>query len=337
MSQALQVAVIGATGLIGQSILDLLDAHSFPAARVQAVDTVEHDGETVSCGNLELDVQQLDDFVFDGIDLVFLAAGSDISRRCAPLARAAGATVIDFSSAFRAAEDVPFVVPRINGASLSTAETPALVSAPNCTVAPLALALFALAPNGLTRVTVSTYQSVSGTGKTALEALADQTTALFAQREVEVAVYPKRIAFNLLPRIGDITDDGVSEEEQSVIDEVRRLLAVPALPIEVTCVRVPIFFGHAWAVHVALDKPLDADRARKLFAAQGIHVVDEPGLDEGFATPMEVAGTDRIWVSRVRATEAGLAFWLTADNVRVGAALNCVEIAETLVKMGKVG
>lgn len=334
MSQALQVAVIGATGLIGQAILDLLDARGFPAARVLAIDTAEHEGETVSFGNLELDVRGLDDFTFDAIDLAFFVAGAEVSHRLAPEARAAGATVVDFSSAFRAEPSVPFVVPRINGAALS-GDAP-LVSVPNCTVTPLAVALHALTPNGLSRVTVSTYQSVSGSGQAALEALADQTTALFGQREVELAVYPKRIAFNLLPRIGAIGEDGASEEEQSVIDEVRRLLAAPALPIETTCVRVPVFFGHAWAVHVALDTPLEADRARKLFAAQGIHVVDEPALDEGYATPMEVAGSDRIWVSRVRATEAGLAFWLTADNVRVGAALNCVEVAELLVKMGKV-
>jgi aspartate-semialdehyde dehydrogenase len=333
MSQALQVAVIGATGLIGQAILDLLDARQFPAARVQAVDTVEHEGETVSFGNLELDVQSLDDFLFDELDLVFFAAGGDISRQLAPEARAAGALVVDFSSAFRADADVPLVVPRINGAALPAGA--ALLSVPNCTVTPLARGLFALAPHGLARVTVSTYQSVSGSGQAALEALADQTTALFSQRDVELAVYPKRIAFNLLPRIGAIGADGASEEEQSVIDEVRRLLAAPTLPVEVTCVRVPVFFGHAWAVHVALERPLDADRARKLFAAQGLHVVDEPALEEGYATPMEVAGTDRIWVSRVRVTGAGLAFWLTADNVRVGAALNCVETAELAIKNDK--
>ncbi|WP_215776864.1 aspartate-semialdehyde dehydrogenase [Paludibacterium sp. B53371] len=336
MSQALQVAVVGATGLIGQALLDLLATRQFPAQRVFAVDESQHEGETVAFGNLELDVQSIDDFSFENVGLAFFVAGSELSRQRVPEARAAGASVIDFSSAFRHDEQVAFVVPRINGASLAAQEDTSLVSVPNCTVTPLAVALNALAGHGLGRVTVSTYQSVSGSGQQALETLADQTTALFAQREVETAVYPKRIAFNLLPCIGEVAADGHSSEEQSVIDEVRRLLGVPSLPVEVTCVRVPVFFGHAWAVHVALDKPLEVDRARKLLAASGIHVVDEPQREDGYATPMEVAGSDRIWVSRVRATPAGLAFWLTADNVRVGAALNCVEVAEVLLKAGKL-
>ncbi|TDR82103.1 aspartate-semialdehyde dehydrogenase [Paludibacterium purpuratum] len=336
MSQALQVAVVGATGLIGRAILDLLAERQFPAKRVCAVDGTEHEGEVVAYGNLELDVQPLDEVSFDNIDLAFFVAGSEVSRQLAPQARAAGATVIDFSSAFRLDEQVPFVVPRINGAGLLAQEDVSLVSVPNCTVTPLAVALNALAANGLSRVTVSTYQSVSGTGQEALEVLADQTTALFGQREVETTVYPKRIAFNLLPRIGEVQGDGGTSEEQSVIDEVRRLLGQPALPVEVTCVRVPVFFGHAWSVNVALSQPLEVERARKLLAANGIHVVDDSQREDGYATPMEVAGSDRIWVSRVRATEAGLAFWLTADNVRVGAALNCVEVAEALLAAGKL-
>jgi aspartate-semialdehyde dehydrogenase len=336
MPQALQVAVVGAASLIGRSILELLAERQFPVARVLALDEAGHEGETVSYGNLELDVRPLDEATFDNIDLAFFVAGSEVSRRLAPEARAAGTTVIDFSAAYRLDMAVPFVVPRINGKTLSVSTDVSLVSVPNCTVTPLAVALNALATHGLRRVTVSTYQSVSGSGQDALEALADQTTALFGQREVEPAVYPKRIAFNLLPRIGDMRDDGASSEEQSVIDEVRRLLAAPTLPVEATCVRVPVFFGHAWSVNVALETPVDVDRARKLMAANGIHVVDEPQREDGYATPMEVAGSDRIWVSRVRQTEAGLAFWLTADNVRVGAALNCVEVAETLMKIGKL-
>ncbi|MBV8047261.1 MAG: aspartate-semialdehyde dehydrogenase [Paludibacterium sp.] len=336
MSQALQVAVVGAAGLIGRAILELLAERQFPATRVLALDEAGYEGETVSYGNLELDVRPLDEVSFDNIDLAFFVAGSDVTRQLAPQARAAGTAVVDFSAAFRLDAQVPFIVPRINGASLADAADAPLVSVPNCTVTPLAVALHALSAHGLRRVTVSTYQSVSGTGQAALEALADQTTALFGQREVETSVYPKRIAFNLLPKIGDVLEDGASSEEQSVIDEVRRLLGLPSLTVEATCVRVPVFFGHAWAVHVALERPLEIDRARKLLAANGIHVVDDPKREDGFATPMEVAGSDRIWVSRVRATADGLAFWLTADNVRVGAALNCVEVAETLLKAGKL-
>lgn len=336
MSQPLQLAVVGATGLIGRSLLELLAERQFPASRVFAVDVAGHEAETVSYGNLELEVQPLDTFGFDTVALAFFVAGGDVSRRFVPEARAAGVRVIDFSSAFRTDDGVPLIVPRINGDSLESLEDVSLLSMPNCTVTPLALALHALAAHGIARVTVSTYQSVSGSGQAALEALADQTTALFGQREVETAVYPKRIAFNLLARIGDLLDDGTSSEEQSVTDELRRLLGRPDLTVEAACVRVPVFFGHGWSVHVALEQAPDVDRARKLFAAGGLHVVDDREREDGYASPMEVAGSDRIWVSRVRATAAGLAFWLTADNVRAGAALNCVEVAERLLKLGRL-
>lgn len=336
MSQPLQLAVIGATGLIGQAVLDLLAARQFPAARVFAVDLGDCEAETVAYGNLELNLQSLDGFMFDSVALAIFVAGSEVSRKFAPEARAAGCTVIDFSAAFRKDELVPFIVPRINGAALVAQEDVSLVSVPNCTVSPLAIALNALAPHGLERVTVSTYQSVSGSGHEALELLANQTTSLFAQREVEEGIYPKRIAFNLLPRIGAILEDGGSEEEHSVINELHRLLDLPQLPIEATCVRVPVFFGHAWSVSVALRDRVEIARARNLFAASGLHVVDDPARDDGYATPMEVAGTDSIWVSRVRVTDSGLSFWLTADNVRVGAALVCVEVAELLLKAGRL-
>jgi aspartate-semialdehyde dehydrogenase len=337
MSHSLQLAVIGASGLIGKSILDLLAERHFPAGKIFAVDEGDCEAETVACGNLELNLQSLDSFSFETVSLAFFAAGSEVSRRYVPEARAAGVTVIDFSSAFREDALVPFIVPRINGATLAQLEDSTLLAVPNCTVTPLALALHALAGHGIERVTVSTYQSVSGSGQEALEVLAEQTTALFAQREVEDGVYPKRIAFNVLPRIGEILADGSSEEEHAVQQELRRLLDLPQLPVEATCVRVPVFFGHAWSVSLALRDPLAVERARKLFAAHGLHVVDDPAREDGYATPMEAAGSDRVWVSRVRAGAAGLSFWLTADNVRVGAALNCVELAETLHKAGRLG
>jgi aspartate-semialdehyde dehydrogenase len=336
MSESLQIAVVGAAGLIGQAVLDLLAQRQFPAQRVFAVDGDEHDGATVSYGNLELELQALDSFSFENVALAIFVAGTDVSRRMVPQARADGAVVLDFSAAYRTDDTVPLIVPRINGVSLRDLDDVSLVSMPNCTVTPLAVALHALAPHGIERVTVSTYQSVSGSGQGALESLANQTTALFAQREIEEGVYAKRIAFNLLPRIGLILEDGATEEEHSVVQELRRLLELPQLPVEVTCVRVPVFFGHAWSVSVALNEAQSAERARKLFAASGLHVVDDPAREDGYATPMEVAGTDRIWISRVRETQAGISFWLTADNVRVGAALNCVEVAEGLLKAGRL-
>ena len=335
MSQALHIAVVGAAGLVGQAVLELLAERQFPALRVFAIDGEEHAAGTVAYGNMLLDIHAFEDFSFDNVGLAIFVAGSARARQMVPQALAAGARVVDFSAAFRLDPDVPLVVPRISPSALTDADAAPLVAVPNCTVTPLAVALHALAGHGLERVTVTTFQSVSGSGQTALEALADQTTALFAQREVELAVYPKRIAFNLLPCIGDLLADGTSSEEQSVLDETRRLLGMPALMIESSCVRVPVFFGHAWSVHIGLKQPLDAARARLLFAAMGVHVLDQPYQQDGYATPMDVAGSDQIWVSRVRSTPNGLAFWLTADNVRAGAALTCVEVAEAWHKAGK--
>ena len=329
----MQVAVVGATSLVGQSILELLAVRGFPAERVVAVDVPEREGETVAYGNRELDVRAVDSFGFDEIALALFAAGSDIARAHVPQARAAGAAVVDFSAAFRHDPEVPLVAPSVNAAELEGLAEAALVAVPNCTVIPLAQALQALRPLGLQRVTVSTYQSVSGSGQAAMEELANQTTALFSQRDAEVTVFPKRIAYNVLPLIGDRNAEGISDEEQSVIDETRRLLGQPELPVFATCVRVPTFFGHGWSVTVDLEKGVDAGRAALLLQAAGIKVRDEKTAD-GFVTPMEATGNDVVWASRIRRQGNTLAFWLTADNVRTSAALPVVAIAETLLKNG---
>lgn len=337
MSRKITVAVVGATNLVGQAVLDLLAERQFPASRVFAVDAGDHEGETASFGNLALELHGLDDFAFDQVDLAIFVAGSDVSRNHVAEAGKAGASVIDFSGVFRLDEEVPLIVPEVNGSTLADWESLSLVSLPNCTVTPLARALKALDSHGIERVSVSTYQSVSGSGQLAMEELANQTTALFNQRESEIEVYPKRIAFNLLPVIGAIDAEGVTEEERSVMLELPRLLGKPELSVDVTCVRVPVFFGHAWSVQVDTATPLDADRARKLLAAAGLHIVDDASRPDGFATPMEVAGNEQLWVSRVRSTRHGLAFWLVADNVRAGAALNAVRVAEHLLQEGRLG
>lgn len=337
MSHPIQVAVVGATGLVGQAVLDLLASRDFPASRVFAVDTQDHDGETVSFGNLELNVHPVDEFGFEVTPLAIFVAGSEISRQYVPLAREAGATVIDFSSAYRQDDEVPLLVPALNGSLVADLPESALIAVPNCTVTPLAIALKALAEHGLKRVTVSTYQSVSGSGQAALEELANQTTALFTQREAECEVYAKRIAYNLLPKIGDANESGATEEEASIVNELHRLFGSDELAVEATCVRVPVFFGHAWSVTVETDTEVEVSRARNLFASLGLHVVDQPQQADGYATPMEVAGNDRVWVSRVRRTGKTLSFWLTADNVRAAAAMSCVTVAEALQNAGHFG
>ncbi|HJV05769.1 MAG TPA: aspartate-semialdehyde dehydrogenase [Chromobacteriaceae bacterium] len=331
MSHSIQLAVVGATSLVGQAILDLLAERQLPLARVFAVDGAEHDGATVSYGNLELDVHPIDDFNFENVGLAIFAAGSELARQYVPQARAAGASVVDFSAAFRQSDAVPLVIPAINGEQLQELAEAALVAAPNCTVTPLALALQPLLPLGLERLTVSTYQSVSGMGQAAMEELAEQTTSLFSQRDAEPTLFPKRIAFNLLPQVGELDENGVAEEEQSVRAELRRLFDLPQLPIEATCVRVPVFFGHAWSVSVKLSQNVDLQQIRQRLLAAGLQVVSNQDHG-GYITPMEATGNNGIWISRLRYNDDVLCFWLSADNVRVGAALNCVLLAEALLQ-----
>ncbi|MBP4048469.1 aspartate-semialdehyde dehydrogenase [Chromobacterium violaceum] len=329
MSTSLQIAVVGATSLVGQAVLELLAERNFPAARVFAVDSAEQNGSTASLGNLELDVHPVDEFNFENVGLAIFAAGGDISREYVPQARDAGAAVVDFSSAFRNVAGVPLVAPAINAAELEELGRAPLVAVPNCTVTPLALALAPLAPLGIDRVTVATYQAVSGSGQKAMEEMADQTTALFSQRDAEASVYAKRIAFNVLPQIGDVDDNGDSEEERSVRDDTARLLKLKPEQLEVTCARVPVFFGHSWAVQVELHKEFDLEQAQKRLKAAGLQVV---GREQhgGYVTPMEATGNEMVWVSRLRKHGKVLSLWLSADNVKAGAALHCVRIAEIL-------
>ncbi|WP_293764588.1 aspartate-semialdehyde dehydrogenase [uncultured Aquitalea sp.] len=329
----MQIAVVGAAGLIGQAVLELLAERQFPVSRVFAVDTAEHDGGTVSFGNLELDVRQLDEFSFENVAMAIFVAGADIARQYVPEARAAGVAVIDFSSAFRLDEEVPLVVTPINGALLQGLAEGALVSVPNCTVTPLALALAPLLPLGLERVTVATYQSVSGTGQKALEELAEQTTALFSHREAEPAVYSKRIAFNVLPQIGELDEEGVAEEERSIMNELTRVLGLPALRVEASCARVPVFFGHGWAVSAEVRDDAELSNIITRFKAAGLQVVSRE-QHGGHVTPMEATGNEAVWVSRLRKNGKSISFWLAADNVRTGAALPCVMAAESLLKAG---
>ncbi|RQO73044.1 aspartate-semialdehyde dehydrogenase [Aquitalea sp. FJL05] len=329
----MQLAVVGAAGLVGQSVLELLAQRQFPAERVFAVDGPEHEASTVSYGNLELDIRQLDEFGFENVALAIFVAGDSVAREYVPQARAAGVTVIDFSSAFRLDAEVPLVVPAVNAEQLAGLEAGALVAVPNCTVTPLAMALRPLLPLQPKRLTVATYQSVSGSGQKALEELAEQTTALFSQRESENTVFEKRIAFNVLPQIGALDEDGMAEEERSIMLELRRLLQQAELPIEATAVRVPVFFGHAWAVSLEVAADIDLVQVKNRLVAAGLQCVtaDQHG---GHITPMEATGNDGVWISRLRKAGNTIQFWLAADNVRVGAALNCVLVAEAMYKAG---
>jgi len=334
MSEAIRVAVVGATNLVGQSVLELLAERELPIERVYALDVAEKEGESAYYGNLELDVLAVEEFDFANAALAVFVAGSDMSRQYVQAARAAGCAVIDFSGAYRQADDVPLYAPLINDKLLDDLGEAPLVSIPNCTATPLAQALAAIKAAGLQRVTVTTFQSVSGSGQAALEELASQTTALFSQRDAEMEVFPKRIAFNVLPLIGGVDEQGVSEEELSVEQELRKLLALPALPVEATCVRVPVFFGHGWAVTVQTEDALSAEKARELLAAVGVQVVDDPAGEMPYVTPLEASGNEAVWVSRVRRQGNALSFWLAADNIRAAIAQSCVATAMALMKRG---
>ncbi|MGL6070379.1 aspartate-semialdehyde dehydrogenase [Craterilacuibacter sp.] len=334
MQQSINVAVVGAKNLIGEAVLDLLAQRHFPASRVYAVDGEDYEGDVAAYGNRELEVHQLADFAFENVQLAIFVAGSDAARRYVPDARASGCIVIDFSAAFRADAGVPLLVSAINEGLLTDAGEAGLVSVPNCTVTPLAQALAVFTGQGLKRVTVSTYQSVSGAGQEAMEELATQTTALFAQRETEVNVFAKRIAFNVLPQIGDTDEAGDSAEERSVRDELRRVLALPALAVEATCVRVPVFFGHGWSVALEVQDALNRDEIALQLEQAGLQVVTESDSYGPYLTPMEATGNERIWVSRLRVEGTRVQFWLAADNVRAGAALNIVKLAEAMLGKG---
>ncbi|MDF0607026.1 aspartate-semialdehyde dehydrogenase [Neisseriaceae bacterium TC5R-5] len=329
MSNETQLAVVGASSLVGQAVLELLAEHKLPLARVFAVDVADKAGETVAYGNLELDMHALEAFDFEQVSIVIFAAGSELAREFVPQAQAAGAAVVDFSSAFRLDEQVPLIVPGINSEQL--ADAAGLVAVPNCTVTPLVLALAPLRALGMQRLTVTTYQAVSGSGQAAMEELAEQTTALFSHRDTEVKVYPKRIAFNVLPQIGELDEEGVSEEERSVMVETRRLLGLPDLSMEVTCVRVPVFFGHAWSVSVQLSNNIELEQIQQQLRAAGLQVLNQD-QHGGYITPMEATGNAGVWISRLRQQGQVLSFWLAADNVKTGAALPCVKIAQLLLQ-----
>ncbi len=334
MSETIRLAVVGATSLVGEAVLDLLAERHLPIGRVFALDVADKEGETVSFGNLELDVTLVDEFDFANASLAIFVGGAELTRQYVPEARQAGCAIIDFSSVYRLSDDVPLYVPGVNDAVLDDLGEGLLVTVPNCTVTPLAQALAALRASGLQRVTVSTYQSVSGSGRAALEELANQTTALFGARDVELEVYPKRISFNVLPLVGGVDEQGISEEERSVEQELRKVLGLPALEVEATCVRVPVFFGHGWAVTVQTDEPIAADKARELFKAARLQVMDDPAGEMPYITPLEASGNEAVWVSRVRQTGRSLSFWLAADNARTGAALPCVDATAALMKRG---
>ncbi len=332
---ALTIAVAGASGAVGQVMLELLLERGVPAGAIRALASPRSAGETVSAGGREFTLGVLDDFDFAGTDLALFSAGADVARRHAPRAVAAGCTVIDNSSAFRTDPAIPLVVPEVNGEVLDDWRGPGIVANPNCSTIQMVMALKPLAvAAGLERVHAMTWQSVSGKGRLAIEELARQTAARLNFQAVESKVFPHPIAFNVLPQVDDFEADGSTREEWKMIREARRLLALPDLALTATAVRVPVFYGHAVALHLTTQEALPLERAAAALAAMpGVRVAAAPA---DYPTPLtHASGRDEVFVGRLRRDPCeprGLCLWVVADNVRKGAALNAVQIAERLAE-----
>lgn len=329
----LKVAVVGATGNVGHEMLNILEERQFPASEVVAIASRRSQGKEVSYGDTTLKCQSLENYDFAGTDIVMMSAGGSVSKEWSPKIAAQGAVVIDNSSTWRTDPDVPLIVPEVNADAIAGYTKKNIIANPNCSTAQLVVALKPLHDFAqIERVVVSTYQSVSGTGKDAMDELFNQTRAVFVGDPLEKEIYPKQIAFNVIPHGGDFMEDGYTTEEWKMTVETKKILD-PKIKLTATSVRVPVFVGHGEAVHIECAKPIsDKDAWNILREAPGVLVVDKRE-DGGYVTPVECVGDFATFVSRVRVdptVENGLAFWVVSDNLRKGAALNAVQIAELL-------
>ncbi|MEL6259200.1 MAG: aspartate-semialdehyde dehydrogenase [Pseudomonadota bacterium] len=336
---AIRIAVVGATGNVGQELLTILDERLFPADEVFAVASRRSLGREVSYGDRTLKCHDIEDFDFGQVDLVLMSAGGDAAREWAPKIAKAGAIVIDNSSAFRLDPDVPLVVPEVNADAVAGYGKKNIIANPNCSTAQLMVALKPLHDvAGVVRVVCATYQSTSGAGKAAMDELWNQTKGIFVNQPPEPEEFAKQIAFNVIPQIDVFMEDGYTKEEWKMRHETKKILD-RSVELVATCVRVPTFVGHAEAVHVELAKPMTAQEAREILReSPGLMLVDKPDEDE-FITPIDCVGDWATFVSRVRedpSVENGLAFWCVSDNLRKGAALNAVQIAEELLNRGVI-
>jgi aspartate-semialdehyde dehydrogenase len=338
MSKTYKVAVVGATGAVGEVMLAVLAERKFPVSELVALASERSAGGEVAFGNREVMVRDLATFDPTGVDIALFSAGGAVSKEYAPKFAAAGAVVIDNSSAFRQDDDVPLVVAEVNP-EMVRQRPRGIIANPNCSTMQM---LVALAPlhraAGIERINVATYQSVSGTGRRALEELGRQTAGLLNFQPVESEVYPVQIAFNVIPHGGDFTDNGYTTEEMKLVWETRKILGDDSIRVNATVVRVPVFYGHSEAVNIETRDKLAAVDARALLeAAPGVEVVDEPAPG-GYPTPVtHASGRDPVYVGRIRddlSHPRGLNLWIVADNIRKGAALNAVQIAELVAAEG---
>ena len=330
------VAVVGATGAVGSTMIRVLEERGFPVTELRPLASARSAGKIIDYLGKPFEVQELTENSFEGIQIALFSAGGQRARDFAPAAVEAGAVVIDNSSAFRMDPNVPLVVPEVNEADI--AGNDGIIANPNCVAAPLVVALKPIADAvGIERIIVSSYQAVSGTGQAAIEELRTQTAGNLAGNEPEPEVYPHPIAFNVLPHIDVFEESGYTGEEVKVGNETRKMLHLPELAVSATCVRVPVMYAHSQAVHIETTEHLDAAKAREiLMLAPGAIVVDEPGAN-AYPMPRDAAGRDEVFIGRIRNDAShpnGLALWIVSDNLRKGAATNAVQIAESVVMNG---
>ncbi len=336
MSRRFDVAVVGATGAVGEAMLSVLDARDFPVGEVYALASSRSAGTRVAFRHRQLNVQDLAQFDFARVQIALFSAGASVSEEYAPRAAAAGCVVVDNTSRFRRDLDIPLVVPEVNPLAIAGYRERGIIANPNCSTIQMVVALKPIYDAvGIERINVATYQAVSGTGKEAIEELVGQSARLLNGQPIETRVYPKQIAFNVLPHIDVFMENGYTREEMKLVWETRKILEDDSIQVNPTAVRVPVFYGHSEAVHIETRDKISAAEARKLLAAApGVTVLDEhrPG---GYPTAVtEAAQRDAVFVGRIRediSHPRGLDLWVVADNVRKGAALNSVQIAEVLV------
>ena len=339
MTQEYNVAVAGATGAVGSEIIQILEQRNFPIDNLYLLASSKSKGKKLEFKDKEIIVEDLATFDFSKAHIGLFSPGGKISAEYAPKAASTGCIVIDNTSHFRMQKNIPLIVPEVNSNTLEEffqdEERTNIISNPNCSTIQMVVALKPLHEKSIiNRVVVSTYQAVSGAGKTGMDELFNQTQNVYANQELKKEKFTKQIAFNAIPHIGAFLENGNTEEEQKMIDETKKILD-EGIKVSATCVRTAVFIGHSEAINIEFDSPLDAKEAHDILSnSDGISVIDHR-KDEGYVTPVEIAGEDKVYISRIRNDDSidnGLSLWVVSDNLRKGAALNAVQIAETIIK-----
>ena len=336
MAKGYNVAVVGVTGAVGEEMLKVLEERNFPVKTLRALASERSEGKLVEFAGEKLKVERLTSSSFEGIEIALFSAGASVSREFSPIAAKKGAVVVDNSSAFRMDKDVPLVVPEVNPHALRFHK--GIIANPNCSTIQLVVVINPIHQRAkIKRLIISTYQAVSGTGREAIKELREQSEQYLANRKITKEVYPHQIAFNLLPHIGSFLPDGYTEEEMKLVNETRKIMEDDSIAVTATCVRVPVFNSHSEAVTMETEEKIGVEEIREILSqTSGVILQDDPG-NNLYPLPIKTSGRDEVFVGRIRedtSCERGINLWIVADNLRKGAALNAVQIAELLIEQG---